>query len=359
MQYSALTSSTLLLALLTIRSLNSFQWSNHPKRRYSSTTLWQLRQQQQPATTIQESHVLLSTGIKAQVLFCMPQSPTIQPPIVFLHGSFHASWCWAEHYFDYFASLGYPVAALSLRGTGSSFAGEGVTKVTIEQHVSDLRSYLQLLPDVLGTDPDDRPVLVAHSFGGLTVMKYLELHPDHGLAGVVTMCSVPPSGNGPMTLRFLKRSLVDSYKITVGFVLKRCIVKDDLCRDLFFGGNKVVSPDGQADDFGISDDDLHRYQSNFARDTTAIIDVSALLQSLPSKAAVDGKAPYLAELPPCLVIGASRDFIVDQQGVLETAEFLGVDPPLFVDSPHDVMLGRNWKNGAAAIHDFIQSQVKK
>jgi hypothetical protein len=162
-----------------------------------------------------------------------------------------------------------------------------------------------------------------------------------------------------MTLRFLKRSLVDSYKITVGFVLKRCIVKDDLCRDLFFGGNKVVHSDGQVEDFGISDDDLHRYQSYFARDTTAIIDVSALLQSLPSKAAVNGKAPYLAVLPPCLVIGASRDFIVDQQGVVETAEFLGVDPPLFVDSPHDVMLGHNWKSGAAAIHGFVQTHVKK
>lgn len=255
------------------------------------------------------------------------------------------------------------MAALSLRGTASTFAGEGVTKIKIEEHVSDLRSCLQLLPDLLGMqhdgDDDNRPVLVAHSFGGLTAMKYLELHPDHGLSGLITMCSVPPSGNGPMTLRFLKRSLVDSYKITVGFVLKRCVVKEDLCRDLFFGGRKVAHPDGKVEDFGISDDDLHRYQAYFARDTAAIIDVGALLPSLPAKAAVDGKTPCLSVLPPCLVVGASRDFIVDKQGVLETAEFLGVESPLFVDSPHDVMLGQNWRNGAAAIHDFVSTQVKK
>jgi hypothetical protein len=192
-------------------------------------------------------------------------------------------------------------------------------------------------------------------------MKYLELHPyeaEH-LAGIVTMCSVPPSGNGPMTLRFLKRSLIDSYKITVGFVLKRCIEKDDLCRDLFFGGDKIVLPDGKIDDHGVSDDDIDRYQTYFERDTVAIIDVSALLKSLPSKTAVNGKAPNLSVLPPCLVIGATRDFIVDRQGVEETAEFLGLDSPLWVDSPHDVMLGRNWKNAAAAIHNFVQTQVKQ
>jgi hypothetical protein len=30
------------------------------------------------------------------------------------------------------------------------------------------------------------------------------------LSGIVTICSVPPSGSGPMTVRYLKRSLLDS-----------------------------------------------------------------------------------------------------------------------------------------------------
>eukprot|EP00579_Thalassiosira_antarctica_P026748 CAMPEP_0202022360 /NCGR_PEP_ID=MMETSP0905-20130828/49329_1 /ASSEMBLY_ACC=CAM_ASM_000554 /TAXON_ID=420261 /ORGANISM="Thalassiosira antarctica, Strain CCMP982" /LENGTH=64 /DNA_ID=CAMNT_0048584473 /DNA_START=51 /DNA_END=242 /DNA_ORIENTATION=+ len=41
------------------------------------------------------------------------------------------------------------------------------------------------------------------------------------LAGVALLCSVPPSGNGPMTLRFLLRSVRDSWKIIAGFVLKK------------------------------------------------------------------------------------------------------------------------------------------
>lgn len=40
------------------------------------------------------------------------------PPLLFVHGSYHSSWCWAEHFLPYFASLGYPCYAVSLRGTG-------------------------------------------------------------------------------------------------------------------------------------------------------------------------------------------------------------------------------------------------
>ncbi len=36
-------------------------------------------------------------------------------PIVFVHGGYHAAWCWDEHFLDYFADLGYRVVAPSLR----------------------------------------------------------------------------------------------------------------------------------------------------------------------------------------------------------------------------------------------------
>jgi len=39
----------------------------------------------------------------------------------------------------------------------------------------------------------------------------------------------------------------------------------------------------------------------------------------------------------------------------ETARYMGLDEPLIVDSPHDVMLGRTWKNGADAILEFVDA----
>jgi hypothetical protein len=56
---------------------------------------------------------------------------------------------------------------------------------------------------------------------------------------------------------------------------------------------------------------------------------------------VDGRATWLdeADSPRRRVIGASRDFIVDIEGVYETATYLGVEPEIINGSYHDVMLG--------------------
>mmetsp|Transcript_5097 Transcript_5097/g.6710 ORF Transcript_5097/g.6710 Transcript_5097/m.6710 type:complete len:164 (-) Transcript_5097:96-587(-) len=157
-----------------------------------------------------------------------------------------------------------------------------------------------------------------------------------------------------MTIRFLRRSLVSSWKIIAGFALKKAITHPALCRELFFGGDKQVLKDGNVEDYGITDEDIARYQGYFLRDTDAIIDVSDFVKNLPSDKAVEGRAPFLTQLPPCLVVGAERDNIVDQEGVDETAFYLGLDEAVMIDSPHDVMLGRNWQKGADAIHEWLE-----
>jgi pimeloyl-ACP methyl ester carboxylesterase len=318
-----------------------------------------------------------------------------KPILLFVHGSFHGAWCYREHWFDHFVQLGYPVAALSWRGTGATCAGPGVSKVKIEEHVHDLRTVLHQVPSlVVGNDGDDANprdrgvVLVSHSFGGLAVMKMFEAYPEllapaeapdgpaapmappPPIVGVVTMCSVPPSGNGPMTLRYVRRSWKQSWKITAGFALKRCCDDPALCRELFFGGGgSADNDDAQA----VSDDDLKRYQAYFRRDSEATIDLVDLAKQLPiAKASKeDGTAPFVSMLPPCLVVGASRDYIVDREGVLETARYFGVLLPtsskegsedstskdesglVIVESPHDVMLGKDWRNGARAIERWL------
>lgn len=174
------------------------------------------------------------------------------------------------------------------------------------------------------------------------------------LSGVVMMCSVPPSGNGKMTMRFLQRSLVDSWKITAGLAMKKSLTNQDLCRDLFFG-----------DDETILNEDLERFQGYFKRDTVATIDLMDLAKQLPSVHVDDGdgKAVFLKGTDhgsgnrlASLVIGAKDDFIVDAEGVEETARYYGVEP-VVVDSPHDVMLGNNWENGANAIKRWLEEEV--
>jgi pimeloyl-ACP methyl ester carboxylesterase len=250
------------------------------------------------------------------------------------------------------------VVAPSWRGTGGTFAGDSVKKVKIMEHVADLESLLDMLPQLVGSD-SSKPVIICHSFGGLAVMKLLELYPDKAsrLGGIVTMCSVPPSGNGKLTMRYLRRSLRDSWKITAGFAMKKCLTDSSLCRQLFFGGEKRTLDDGLVEDYGLDDGKVEEYQSYFARDSEATIDLIDLAKKLPSLKTTEGKATFVGSLPPCLVLGAKDDFIVDREGVEETAAYFGLQEPLIVDSPHDVMLGRKWTNAANALDQWLKEKV--
>ena len=316
-----------------------------------------------PYVKIKTNQIPLSSGVTAEVKIATSKSGKnvyTKPPLVFIHGSFHSSWCWEKHYLPFFAHKGYgTTCAISLRGTGGTYAGDGVTKIHIDEHVDDITAFLKWLQGECSKDQPS-PVLIAHSFGGLTVMKYLErLHRNDSdsmdpslpqLSGLCVACSVPPSGNGPMTLRYLRRSPVASYKLTVGFAMKKAITNKSLCRDLFFGGTQ--------DDNGISDEEIEVIQRNFAQDTTAMINLIELSKVLPSKLvdSTSGAVSFVEKLPPSMVIGASEDFVVDEQGVQETAQYFGVQPT-WVDSPHDIMLGRRWQNGANAILEWLEREV--
>lgn len=68
----------------------------------------------------------LPSGLKMEVIFQEGQKIKVSPdekkeksqnpPLVFVHGSFHAAWCWAEHWLPFFSQNGYDCYALSLLG---------------------------------------------------------------------------------------------------------------------------------------------------------------------------------------------------------------------------------------------------
>lgn len=363
-------------------------------------------------TTIYDDQLQLSNGVSMQVLCSFPEESNknnttnwmIQsessspPPLLFLHGSFHGAWCWSEHYFSYFTDRGYTVVAASWRGTGGTpVIDTAMKKVPIQCHVQDLGALLQALPSFLhekqrkshslsshSNNVALNPVVICHSFAGIAVMKYLEVYAADStvaqqqqqqnnapFSAIVTMCSVPPSGNGKMTLRFLRRSLQASWRITRGLAMKQCLTDAKLCRQLFFGGggpnrHSDGTSEDDGDDHGISDETIARYQDYFRRDSAATINLMDLAKKLPSAQAnaFNGEAHFVQQqkenLPPCLILGASSDYIVDLEGVQETARYFGVDPSdvVMVDSPHDTMLGAKWVNGAEALDQWLSAMSK-
>ena len=349
-------------------------------------------------------------------------------PILFIHGSYHAAWCYGEHYLDYFSALGHNCYAISLRGT----SGTGMPPndpgdiVKIEKHIYDIKYALQQIREADDSAPN--PIIIAHSFGGLITMKLLEIDEiRNNLSGVALLCSVPPSGNGPMTQRFLQSRFWNSLKIVWGFVLKAATTNVDLCRELFFDNSFKTS-------------DIQRYMRNFRSDSRVGLDLQSLASVLPSVSSINGKAPWLTKsntsnelelivnkqnenitnlipsgitklteltLPSVLsqyekkinvsnttftnkqievgkkeikkvpktstklknivkkeesllarlVIGAGKDYIVDDEGVRETALYLDVEPIIIKDLYHDVMLGPKWQQAADEIKKWLESIV--
>ena len=264
-------------------------------------------------------------------------------PLLFLHGSYHSANCW-ENFLPFFESNGYDVRACSLRGTGPTgmVTGETDRSVAINTHVADLKKVLEAF--------NVPPIIVAHSFGGLVTMKMLE---DAGIRkrvkGVALLCSVPPSGNGPMTGRFIRRDGWAAFKIVRGFVFKAVKKNPDICRDLFF-------------DERVGDGDIKEYMERFEADSKVGIDLGSLKGNLPSDVSmsVSGVASYLEDgpslAPKRLVLGAERDYIVDSQGVEETATYFGTEARFVETAYHDCMLGPVWPRTAQVIYDWLQTE---
>ncbi|KAL6652735.1 hypothetical protein ACP70R_011660 [Stipagrostis hirtigluma subsp. patula] len=212
-----------------------------------------------------------------------------RPPLVFVHGSFHAAWCWAEHWLPFFSRAGFPCYALSLRAQGESSVPSEAVAGTLETHTGDIADFIQ--KEVLFP-----PVLIGHSFGGLIVQQYISclqgselLHPK--LAGTVLVCSVPPSGNSGLVWRYLLTKPVAAVKVTLSLAAKAYANSLSLCKETFF------SPQ-------MDDELVLRYQSLMKESSKLpLFDLRKLNASLPVSSVPDNTTEIL-------VMGAGNDFIV-------------------------------------------------
>ncbi|CAM9110275.1 unnamed protein product [Ectocarpus fasciculatus] len=315
---------------------------------------------------LKQENIELPSGVSMQTLSQKPSTGSPKrskppPPLVFIHGSYHSAWCWAEHWMPFLAAKGYETYSISLRGTsgtlipGAEPDAKGV-KVKISDHVDDIRSFAETVL------PGRRPVFVSHSFGGVVLLKFLEELATEGgqgekenkdeegadgirpaVAGGAFLCSVPPSGNGPMTKRFIKQRPVMAVKIVLGFVLKMAVYWPWLARDLFFC---------QA----LEQSALKRYMSSFKADSKNGLDLMDFSGQLPMKMAnANGQATWVNQAPPRLVIGAERDRIMDEAGVKEMATFLDTDYVMLPTVPHEVMLGPDWPLGVARLLQWLET----
>ena len=83
-------------------------------------------------------------------------------PLLFVHGAWHAAWCWDENFLGFFADEGYGAVAVSLRNHGNNDKNN-LRNLSVADLVSDVASVANDLPA--------EPVVIGHSMGGFVVQK--------------------------------------------------------------------------------------------------------------------------------------------------------------------------------------------
>ena len=158
------------------------------------------------------------------------------------------------------------------------------------------------------------------------------------LAALALVASVPPTGNGPMVGRFLRRSPIASIKITYAFIAGAFKTNAALCRECFFSND-------------LSETTLLKHMGQIAESCNVrLLDLKALDNVLPIPAPKQGSAPVC-------VLGGRDDFVVDVEGLEETAKWGRTSAIVMEDTAHDVMLDTRWEKAAGALDGWMATNV--
>lgn len=243
-------------------------------------------------------------------------------PIIFVHGAWHAAWCWEEHFLDYFARQGYTVRAPNLRAHGVPVSTNTLRRCRVRDYVADVAAAAAEF-----TVP---PVLIGHSMGGLVVQKYLEQAP---VKAAILLAPVPVHGGLRGSLRTLRRAPFQFLKANLQLRLYPLIETEELARAAFF------SPDMDA---ALVRRYFHRLQ-----DESYFAFLDLLLFSLPKPERVQ---------TPMLVLGAEDDAIFRPDEMRATAKAYNGQVAIFPSMAHDMMLEREWQGVADYSLRWLEAQ---
>jgi pimeloyl-ACP methyl ester carboxylesterase len=243
-------------------------------------------------------------------------------PILFVHGAWHAAWCW-ENFLPYFADRGYGAYAVSLRGHGAS---EGRDRIrwhsAAHDYVADLAQVIETLPQP--------PILVGHSMGGYVVQKYLETH--QGAAGIL-LASLPVSGLLGFAVRFGLRHPWPLLKSQLLFNTWHLIGTPELAQEAFF------SPE-------MSVEEVDRHFARLQPESFRVTFETALL-NLPRADQVK---------TPMLVLAAGNDRVFSVAEAEATAIAYGTEAVVFPGMAHDMMLEANWRQVADGMLGWLRER---
>jgi pimeloyl-ACP methyl ester carboxylesterase len=251
-----------------------------------------------------------------------PTSPARPDPLLFVHGAWHAAWCWDEHFLGYFASRGFAVHALSLRGHGNSEGRQRLRRHRIAGYVADVAEVAASLAR--------SPIVIGHSMGGLVVQKYLE---SHNAPAAALLASAPPAGVLGVTLRLFRHHPLLMLKVNLLRSLYPLLDTPAKAREHLF------SPT-------MPEEQVRAYQRRL-QDESYMAFLDMLVFNRPRPAAVK---------TPMLVLGAANDAIFTPAEVKATARAYHTQATIFPNMAHDMMLEPGWPAVAEAIAGWLEQR---
>jgi pimeloyl-ACP methyl ester carboxylesterase len=242
-------------------------------------------------------------------------------PLVFVHGAWHAAWCWDEYFLDYFADKGYRALALSLRGHGNSPSPKPLRTCSLADYVDDVDSVAASLPTT--------PVLIGHSMGGFIVQKYLEAH--QAPAGVL-LASAPQRGSFAFNMRLTRRH---PWLTTKGLITGNALLPvgtPELARESFFSAR-------------VPESDVVRYAARLNGESQRVALDTIWMLPRPKRVTT-----------PLLVLGAECDRSILPKEVHATASAYRTEAEIFPDMGHNMMLEPGWAAVAERIHTWLETR---
>jgi len=261
--------------------------------------------------------------MKLEVISKYPSGTAYSTPILFVHGAWHAAWCWDVHFLDFFTQHGFEVHAVSLRGHGKSEGRKKLRWTRISDYVKDVEKVVQQLASP--------PVIIGHSMGGLVVQKYLE-NAAHS-PGAVLLASSPVAGALATTLRIAMRHPIAFAKVNLTLSLFPLVATPNLAREDFFSEE-------------MAEEQILAY-SKLLQDESYLGFLDMLLFNLPKPKKVK---------TPMLVLGAARDTIFYPDEIEKTAKAYNTKAEIFAEMAHDMMLELQWQVVAERIITWLRER---
>jgi pimeloyl-ACP methyl ester carboxylesterase len=244
------------------------------------------------------------------------------PPILLVHGAWHAAWCW-KPLAQELARKGYEVHYFSLPGHGRA----SLNKAHLNQY--SLNDYVQYLSDRID-EIDPKPVVIGHSMGGALLQIYLQ---KNTLPAAVLMASIPKQGTLPLIARIAMQFPITLLKAILSYKSEVIVDSPERARALFF------SPDNPID--------YKTAQKRLGPESMKIL--FPLMYC--------GTFKKIRPETPVYVLAGEKDKITSVCEQKRLARFLSADFTVVEGQAHCMMLEPKYKDVVQRIDNWIQNHI--